>query len=141
MKRSPYVALAGHYSNGSTPDWRAEVTAHLEPLKGTILDPRPERNSYWNPTMGSDEFKEQFTWELNALDRADVTAFYFLPGSKSPITLLQLGLFVRRSLIVCCPKGFQNRGHVDHIVERYGLTRVEDLNELKEAIAARLGLM
>lgn len=38
------------------------------------------------------QFRQQVEWELNALSVADLIVFYFDPATRSPITLLELGL-------------------------------------------------
>merc|ERR1712096_330437 len=77
----------------------------------------PRRDS-WNPYLeqhrGNDVFREQVLWELNALERVDIIVLYLQPGTKSPISLLELGLHTRSGkLIVLCPTGFWRKGNVD----------------------------
>ena len=62
----------------------------------------------------------------------------FDPSSKSPITLLELGLFAKSSkIIVCCPEGFWRKGNVDIVCERYGVKTVNTINELVSEIINR----
>jgi hypothetical protein len=42
-----------------------------------------------------------------------VICVYFDPKGQSPITLLELGLFHDKDIIVCCPEGFWRKGNVD----------------------------
>ena len=56
---------------------------------------------------------------------------YFDPETKSPITLLELGLYARSGkLVVCCPHGFWRRGNVDIVCDRYGVDQVKLLDTL-----------
>ncbi len=64
---------------------------------------------------------------------------YFDPDTKSPITLLELGLIVRDKptrLIVYCPEGFYRKGNVDIICRKYKITNCiswqDFVNEVKQ---------
>lgn len=70
---------------------------------------------------------------------ADVIAFYFKPGTLSPITLLELGMYVgTRKAVVCCPEGFYKRGNVQMVCWRYGVELLGSLEELEAAVRTRL---
>jgi hypothetical protein len=94
---------------------------------GTSLESEPE------------EIRRQINWELDAIERSDLMAFYFAPGTKSPISLLELGLIARqKQAIVCCPPGFWRKTNVDVVCERFGIAQVDSLeglvNEIKERV-------
>jgi len=56
---------------------------------------------------------------------------YFDPNTKSPISLLELGLHANSGkMIVCCPKGFWRKGNVDIVCERYDVPVVCDIDSL-----------
>ena len=56
---------------------------------------------------------------------------WFDPKTKSPISLLELGLFADKyKLIVYCPEGFWRKGNVDIVCKRYNVTQVNSLDEL-----------
>ena len=60
---------------------------------------------------------------------------YFDPKTKSPISLLELGLFAKSGkLVVCCPDGFWKKGNVDIVCQRYKVLKIKDLDCLKEHI-------
>lgn len=68
---------------------------------------------------------------MNGLEKVDMIAFYFSPNTKSPISLLELGLFSKKkNVVVCCPKGFWRKGNVDIVCEKYNITQVDNLEEL-----------
>jgi hypothetical protein len=72
-------------------------------------------------------------WELDALDAADVVLMYFAPETKSPITLLEMGIHAVQNpakMIVCCPEGFWRKGNVDIVCSRYNVVQVETLDAL-----------
>ena len=59
---------------------------------------------------------------------------YFSPETKSPITLLELGLFAEKNIIVCCPSGFWRKGNVDIVCTRYGIPRFENFDDAVGAL-------
>jgi hypothetical protein len=78
-------------------------------------------------------------WELNGLDKADYILMYFSPETKSPISLLELGLYAASGkLIVCCPEGFWRKGNVDIVCEKYGIQTVDTLDELINVIVNKI---
>lgn len=127
----PRLFLAGSIEMGKAEDWQALVTQALADVDVLICNPRRDAwDASWPQDIDFAPFREQVEWELDALDRADLIVFYFAPGTKSPITLLELGLHARRGAIVCCPNGFWRKGNVDIVCRRYGITQVDSLEEL-----------
>jgi len=69
------------------------------------------------------------------LEKADLIVFYFSPETKSPVSMLELGLFVRSGkVIVCCPEGFWRKGNVDVVCKKYDVQQVNTLEELIQII-------
>jgi len=65
------------------------------------------------------------------LDAADIVVMYLAPGTKAPISLLELGLCARTGkLRVCCPEGFWRRGNVEMVCERYQIPLSATLDDL-----------
>jgi hypothetical protein len=56
---------------------------------------------------------------------------YFCPDSKSPISLLELGLFKDKSIFVVCPAGFYRNGNVDIVCDRYDIPVFGDMESFK----------
>lgn len=115
------VFLAGSIEMGKAVDWQAYVTEKLSDLPGTLYNPRRDDwDPTWEQSIEHPQFRAQVEWELDALDRSTVIAMYFEPGTKSPITLLELGLYAGHgTLIVCCPDGFWRKGNVDVVCQRF----------------------
>jgi hypothetical protein len=60
---------------------------------------------------------------------------YFDENTKSPISLLELGLYASSGkMIVYCPEGFWRKGNVDIVAQRYDITQVNSFNELLIAL-------
>lgn len=121
---------------GIAEDWQTFLEEKLSDMDILILNPRRDHwDSSWLQGKDNPRFREQVEWELNALETADIIAMYFAPDTKSPVSLLELGLFARSGkLIVCCPDGFWRKGNVDIVCERYGVRQVESLHTLSESI-------
>lgn len=138
----PSVFLAGSIEMGAAIDWQAQLIAALDNLPITVFNPRrKDWDSSWAQTKDNPQFREQVEWELDHLERADVIALYLDPATKSPISLLELGLHAGgENLIVCCPPGFWRKGNVDIVCERYGIAQVETLDDLAVATHASLRL-
>lgn len=131
------IFLAGTIDMGNSIDWQQKLTDTLresisdynELLGGApdihIFNPRRDDwDSTWEQTVENEMFNEQVTWELQNIEDSDLVAINFLPDSKSPITLLELGLLAGGSpekVIVCCPKEFYRRGNVEIVCSRYNI--------------------
>jgi Nucleoside 2-deoxyribosyltransferase like len=137
----PSVFLAGSIEMGAAADWQAQVEQSLRDWDGILLNPRrDEWDASWVQSASNSPFREQVEWELEGLERATVIATYFPPGTKSPVTLLELGLFARSGrLLVCCPDGFWRKGNVEIVCARYGVPLVGELAELVRRLRERVG--
>ena len=129
---NPAIFLGGSIEMGTAEDWQARLKAELCDYNVTLYNPR--RNDWdasWEQSIHNKQFKEQVVWELKHLEDADTIIFYFAPGTKSPITLLELGLFAKNHhVIVCCPEGFWRKGNVDIVCECYNVQLVETFDDL-----------
>lgn len=115
------VFLAGSIEMGTAEDWQSRVEREFSDIEELVLlNPRRDDwDSSWEQSLANPQFMEQVMWELESLERADKILMYFSPGTKSPITLLELGLFVGRDIYVCCPEGFWRKGNVDIVCHVY----------------------
>ena len=56
---------------------------------------------------------------------------YFSPETKSPISLLELGLYANSGkILVCCPEGFWRKGNVDIVCEKFSIPNFDNLENL-----------
>jgi hypothetical protein len=135
------VFLAGSIEMGVAEDWQSTITQRLAQQDLVILNPRRDAwNASWRQSIDEPKFREQVEWELDAQERATLIAMYFAPDTKAPITLLELGLFVRSGkVIVCCPEGYWRKGNVEVVCARYHTPLVADLDALCTEILKRIG--
>ena len=81
------------------------------------------------------QFYQQVNWELDALEKADFIILNLLPNSKSPISLLELGLFAKsEKLLVCCPKEFYRSGNIQIVCDKYNIPLFTDIDELLNTV-------
>ena len=136
----PSVFLAGSIEMGAAENWQARLERAIDGPGVVILNPRRDHwDSSWLQEISHPQFREQVEWELAAQESATVIAMYFDPTTKSPISLLELGLFAHSGkLIVCCPLGFWRKGNVDIVCGRYGIPQVSTVEELIAAAQAQM---
>lgn len=113
------IFLAGSIEMGKAENWQERLTKQLKHC--IILNPRRDDwDSTWEQKIDNPKFREQVEWELEAMDLADIIVMYFDPSTKSPISLLELGLYADTGkLIVLCPEGFWRKGNVDIVCRKY----------------------
>lgn len=137
------VFLAGSIDQGAAEKWADKLVSYWTDLPDLIVfNPRrDEWDDTWEQKIENPQFNEQVTWELQGMENADLIAMYIAPDSKSPISLLELGLFANTGkLIVCCPDGFYRKGNVDIVCSRYKISQVNTLEELAEEVKKRIEL-
>ncbi len=131
------VFLAGSIEMGAAENWQERIERELHGMENIcILNPRRDDwDSSWKQEIEDPQFNEQVNWELNAMERADLIVFYFSPETKSPVSMLELGLFARSGkILVCCPEGFWRKGNVDIVCERYGVRQIKSIETIIDYI-------
>lgn len=134
------VFLGGSIEMGKAIDWQKQIIETLKDEPIIFLNPKRDNwDSSWEQKITNPEFFEQVTWELQSLEQSDFIVMFIDPATKSPITLMEIGLHARSGkMIVCCPEGFYRKGNVDIVGHVYGYPVVTELDELVEAIKERL---
>lgn len=113
----PSIFLAGTIDMGNSIDWQKETINRLADRDLNVFNPRRnDWDSSWEQRATNEQFRRQVEWELKHLFRADVVFINILPDSKSPITLLEMGLFIHKSIIVC-PEQFYRSGNIQITAE------------------------
>jgi len=128
------IFLAGSIEMGAAENWQTRIIQELKNKDVIILNPRRDDwDSSWEQKIDNPNFREQVEWELDAMSEANLIAMYFDPNTKSPITLLELGLFHEktpyRELIVYCPEGYWRKGNVDIVCRRFRITNCISWND------------
>lgn len=126
---SPKIFLAGSIEEGVAEQWQDHVVRLFGDTDVTLLNPRRDAwDPSWVQSIENVEFKKQVEWELNGMDMADYIIFYFDPNTKSPVTLLELGLHAKEGkCLMICPQGFWRKGNVDIVCERNAIPTFESL--------------
>ena len=125
------IFLAGSIEMGKAENWQEKIVNTFNKSYLFFNPRRDDWDSSWEQKIENVQFNEQVTWELNALDSSDIIVMYFDPNTKSPISLLELGLYAASGkLIVCCPEGFWRKGNVDIVCQRYKVPTVETIEDL-----------
>jgi hypothetical protein len=134
------VFLAGSIDLGQAINWQAQIERKLADLRVTVFNPRRDAwDASWPQNASFAPFREQVTWELDALDRADVVALFFADHSKAPISLLEFGLHARsQRLVVYCSDKFYRFGNVQIVCERYGITLFTQQEDWFAAVRERV---
>lgn len=111
-----------------------------QPDTVVILNPRRDAwDASWKNVASNKQFRQQVEWELEALENSDAILMYFDPATKSPISLLELGLFAHTDkLYVVCPSGFWRKGNVDIVCGRYGIKQYSSLTKAVQAVKSKI---
>lgn len=136
----PKVFLAGSIEEGIAEYWQDHVVHLLKDTDIAILNPRRDTWDHaWVQSIQNLEFKKQVEWELNGLDMADYIIFYFDPKTKSPVTMLELGLHARKGkCLMVCPDGFWKKGNVDILCERLAIPQFATLETCVEYLQLQI---
>lgn len=134
------VFLAGSIEMDNAKMWQEAAIKALPRFNIDIYNPRRESwDSSWEQSLNSEYFYNQVTWELDHLDAADIVYMYFDPNTKSPISLLELGLYAPSGkMIVCCPNEFWRKGNVDIVCQRYNIPVFTDFATSMCALKKRI---
>lgn len=122
-KHNTSVFLAGSIEMGAAENWQDMIQRLFANIPITIYNPRRDDwDSSWIQRESDPQFNHQVNWELDKLEESDFIFMYFDGKTKSPITLLELGLFADSGkLIVVCPEDFWRLGNVEIVCSRYNI--------------------
>jgi len=121
------VFLAGTIDNGLSVDWQRAIIEEMGKyeLERPIKFYNPRRDN-WDNSLGKEDLHKQIAWELCHLEKADVIIMNILGGSKSPISLLELGLFAKENkVIVFCPPTYYRFDNVKITCQKYDVKHYE----------------
>ncbi len=128
----PSIFLAGSIEMNRADDWQAAFIANFVKQDISIFNPRRlDWDANITQSIDDPRFREQVEWELEMLQRCSTIVMYLQPGTISPISLMELGLFAAKgNLVVCCPEGFHRKGNVDFICEVFSIPTVDKFDDL-----------
>ena len=135
------VFLAGSIEMGTAGQWQQRVASAVSDVRGlVVLNPRRDDwDDSWAQRASNGQFRGQVSWELEMLEAADIVVMYLDPATRSPVSLLELGLHARSGkLLVCCPDGFWRKGNVEVVCQRYRVPLFDALDDLIAALRGRL---
>lgn len=135
MKKKITIFLAGTIDDGRSSDWQGEIIKACSDI---------EEIEFYNPRRydfpehpKKEDVVNQIRWEQEHLDKADYILMNLLPGSKSPISLLELGLYaISGKMIVHCPESFYRYTNVEETCRKYAIYLNNDTSTqaLKESV-------
>ncbi len=134
------VFTAGSIEMGDAVNWQPLMAGLLRDLPITVCNPR---KGHWDQSITQQAkdkyFKQQVKWELDALEQADVICFFFDTATKSPVSLLELGLWAGSDkVIVCCGDKYWKSGNVHLTCERYDIPYVKNFEDLVREVKKML---
>lgn len=131
------VFLAGSIEMGKAEDWQSKVQKALADEDVVIFNPRRDDwDDSWKQSIKDDNFRGQVQWEHDHLSKCDLIFMYLDPETKSPISMLELGLFAdNKDMIVVCPDGFWRKGNIEFVCKEYAIPLYNTLDEgIKELL-------
>ena len=118
------------FDDGNSLNWQDKTIIELINL-GFDCDIYNPRREHWNPNTSKEEIEYQIKWEQDHLDKADMIAMVLLDDSKSPISLLELGLYAKsKKIVVFCTTNFYRWDNVRLTCDKYHIELIQDLNPL-----------
>jgi nucleoside 2-deoxyribosyltransferase-like protein len=134
------IFLAGSIEMGVAEAWQSRVADDMKDYEVVLLNPRRDDwDSSWVQRADNRQFAQQVNWEQDQMSDSDIVVFYFDPSTKSPITLLELGLTLghkNQCVIVCCPEGFWRKGNVDIVCSRASKSLVTQVSSYADLITS-----
>jgi nucleoside 2-deoxyribosyltransferase len=135
---SKSIFLAGSIEMGLAEDWQRKTSELFKDSDVTFFNPRRDGwDSTWTQEKINKEFANQVNWEMDSLDSCDIIFMNIIPGTKSPITLLELGLHANsKKIIVCCPDGFWRKGNVEIVCSRHKIPLHDNIEDAMSCLAS-----
>lgn len=134
------IFLAGSIEMGKAEDWQLKVTEIFKDYELAFLNPRRDGwDETWTQEKINKEMSHQINWEMDNLDKCYTIFMNILPGTKSPITLLELGLYANsKKIIVCCPDGFWRKANVEIVCDRFNIPLYDNFDDAIEKLKQML---
>ncbi len=146
------IFLAGTIDNGDSPNWQEGLIEHwreqlnkgravIPAAKLLVLNPRiKDWDSKVACNYNDPVFYRQVNWEMRNIMTADCVLFNILPTSKSPVTLLELGMMApinAARMSVVCPSEFYRYGNVQAVCDIFHIPLYNDIPPIETIIKNR----
>ncbi len=129
------IFLAGSIEQDTAERWQDRIIEAVKDTDLCLLNPRRKAwDASWKQEASNPQFREQVLWELAGQNMANLIVMYFDPKTKAPITLLELGLFHQKNLLVLCPEGYWRKGNVDIVCNLHSIRQATDFDDLTKQI-------
>lgn len=134
------IFLAGTIDLGNSDNWQSDFIERIKQIsiktttdRFIIYNPRREKfNSNEPQKFENPIINQQIGWELDRMDHSDVIVMNILKDSKSPITLMELGLYAKSGkLLVVCEDGYYRQGNVDFMCSRYNIPLYRSIGDIR----------
>lgn len=124
-KDSFSVFLAGTIDSGNSENWQKIICDRFEELIIGVTFFNPRRD-VWPSDSDHNEVKRQIQWELEHLDKANLIIMNILPNSKSPISLMEIGMYANSGkLVVFCQENFYRFDNVEEVCNKYNVKLIK----------------
>lgn len=127
------IFLAGTIDMGNSIDWQTMLYEEFRTMEGRyiLFNPRQEN---WDASRPG-EMDYQVNWELEHLEESDMIIMYILGSSKSPISLLEMGLHARSGkMYVICEEDFYRFDNVRITCSFYDIPLFTSLDDFKRDV-------
>ena len=122
------IFLAGTIDMGNSENWQVALVETFSSSEGRYILYNPRRDTFTNTP---EEMEYQVNWELDHLEKSQIIIMNILGSSKSPVTLLEMGLFMKSGkLLVACEPDYYRHANVLLTCARYNVPLYPSLQSL-----------
>lgn len=122
------IFLAGTIDMGNSENWQAALVETFSSSEGRYILYNPRRDTF---TSTPEEMEYQVNWELDHLEKSQIIIMNILGSSNSPVTLLEMGLFMKSGkLLVACEPDYYRHTNVLLTCARYNVPLYPSLQSL-----------
>jgi len=139
----PTLFLAGSIEMGTAEDWQQKACDYFESEDIIIYNPRRgDWDASWNASPYNKHLEDQIKWEHKHIMEADCVLFNFDPATKSPVTMMELGMMVSfhdtERIVVCCPPKFWRYLNVKTFCDLHDIYWTDSFDNALEEMFARI---
>lgn len=122
------IFLAGTIDMGNSENWQSALVETFSSSEGRYILYNPRRDTF---TSTPEEMEYQVNWELDHLEKSQIIIMNILGSSNSPVTLLEMGLFMKSGkLLVACEPDYYRHSNVLLTCARYNVPLYPSLQSL-----------